>query len=128
MQAIKIEVTGAHPPPTGNPLSLYVRANRGIEALECSPSVWLPPNLKLEVESAIDGLYVTSHTIQDGRVILLFRAESEIPKKGMLVAYGSIVERPLANVRFMHKDNKGRRIVTGEAMPIEESGSKISDS
>jgi len=84
--------------------------------------------LKLEVESAIDGLYVTSHTIQDGRVILLFRAESEIPKKGMLVAYGSIVERPLANVRFMHKDNKGRRIVTGEAMPIEESGSKISDS
>jgi hypothetical protein len=126
MTTVQIKVIGEHPPLTSNPINLYATEvlNSGyFKQIVCSPNIWLPPGLELEITPAIPGLYITSHSIWDGQICFLYhlgfewKGPSEM--KGKLVAYASIVEKPLAKVRFIQKDSQGIRIVTGDARQIE---------
>lgn len=122
MTTMQIKVNDEHPPPTGNPINLYAIdvLCSSFQQISCSPQIWLPPGFELVIKSAMPGLFITSHEVLDGNVNLsAHRGHASDELKGRLVAYAHIVERPLAKVRFVHKDSKGRRIVTGDARPIE---------
>lgn len=131
MTTVQIKVNDEHPPPTGNPISLHCLGHWASELSEdlwasemiCSPQIWLPSGFELVIKSAIPGLFITSHEVFDGNINLIthFGTQWHFPPEleGKLVAYAHIVEKPLAKVRFVHKDSKGRRIVTGDARPIE---------
>ena len=134
MTTIQIKVTDERPPPTGNPFKLYVsKADvgwtniqwiQGIVEMRCGLKLWLPDDMKLEVVSSAPGLYVLGCRIEDGEIFLMTmqhgKSWDEILDKGYLATV-AIVENTPAKVRFMNKDAKGRRIVTGDARPIENS-------
>lgn len=128
MTTIQIEVTGEHSPPIGNPINLYateVLSSADFKQIWCSPNIWLPSDMALEITPAIPGLYIISHAIWDGQISFLcqFGIQWSGPEElnGQLLAYACIVEKPLAKVRFIQKDSQGRRIVTGDVRPIENS-------
>ena len=129
MTTVQIQVDDGSRPPTSNPGNLYaseVLHSHFIQIL-CSPKIWLPSGFTMQVQSAIPGLYIISHAIWDGRVKILAHLGVEWQGgelKDLLIAYGRIVEQPLAPIRFMHKDSQGRRIVTGDARPIDDSNSE----
>jgi hypothetical protein len=126
MKTVQIKVIGEHPPPTSNPIDLYVLDACSGTFIEffCSPKIWLPEGMVLELDCVMDGLYISSHKVTDGQVSLIaHRGAGYTGAKfeGEIVAKARIVESPLAKVRFIQKDTKGRRIITGDARPVENS-------
>ena len=126
MTTVQIQVTGEHPPPTDNPIDLYAIEVKHTDTLGafseviCSPKVWIPNDLKIDVTTALPGLYILSHSVWDGQIKLVVMTGQDFQGelKGF-VAYATISDRAKARIRFMQKDTKGRRIVTGEAKPVE---------
>lgn len=135
MTTVQIEVRGERPPPTGNPFELYackkhdewtnIEWHQGIVEIRCGLKLWLPEGMTLEVESSADGLYVLGCRIEDGEIFLMTMRQgasyNELLKGETVLATVKIVEKEAAKVRFIQKDKKGRRIVTGDARPIENS-------
>jgi hypothetical protein len=127
MTTVQIKVLDEHPPPTGNPINLYAKEVwwSSFQQIGCSPQIWLPPGFELIIKSAIPGLFITAHEIWEGNINLCtqlgiqWKYPNEL--KGQLVAYAHIVESPQAKVRFIQKNSEGRRIVTGDARPVDSN-------